>query len=169
MRYLIILLFLYSIMSCSDSPLDGKYAKDPEISFNKVFVVFDSTFNDTVYYSRIIHNYQNEERLLVIAGEYNRSDGKPCPASGKDLFFTVKSVHGEEEVFFLDTPEPDWSQSADNITHYFKYIYPEVTNTVLKHNGIVEIYSASDTLIMYYRSYWHNNLVTDSLFYNPKQ
>ncbi len=169
MRYLIILLSLHSIMSCSDNPLDGKHAKDPEISFNKVFAVYDSTFNDTVYYSRIIHNYQNEEKLLIIAGEYNRSDGKPCPASGKDLFFTVKSVNGEEEVFSLDTPEPNWSQSADNITHYFKYIYPVVTNTIQKHNGIVEIYNASDTLTLYYRSYWHNHLVTDSLFYNPKQ
>jgi hypothetical protein len=170
MQYLIILVMLLSLLTgCNylDDPLNGKYANDPEISFNKIFAYYNSAINDTVYYSRIIHNYNKEEKLLVIAGEYNRSDGKPSPASGKDLFFTIKSAHGDEEVLSLDTPQPNWMDSMDNITLYLRYIYPKLSSNPQNSNGIVEIYNISDTLTLYYRSYWHNHLVIDRIFYNP--
>lgn len=164
----IYLIFFSSCIKKPTDPLENKYAKDPEISFKKVYSFLDTTImKDTIYYASTIHQYSNEKKILILVGEYNRSDGKPCPGSGKDLYFTIKSNHGEKEIFSLNTPYPNWLDSQDNITLYLKYIYPKITDEIIKGNNIVEINIKSDTLIAYYRSYWHDHLVTDSLFYNP--
>lgn len=161
--------FLIGLCACENDRLEGHYAKDPVISFYKVVARYNTSYGDTVFNPMIIQNYSGEKEIFVFVGEFNRSDGKPCPANGEELVFTIESSKGEHETYHLDSPLPNWMDWADNITPYLKFIYPVLTDNIKQNNSILEIHNESDTLYAYYNSYWHGNLVKATLLYPPAQ
>lgn len=168
-KILSISLFIVATSCMNDGDrLEGHSARDPNIDFYKAVARFDTTYQDTFYSPLIIDNYRGEKEIYLIVGEYNRSDGKPCPAKGKDLLLTIESSKGEYETYYLNSSLPTWLQWQDNITPYIKIIYPILTNTIIQNNGIIEINNEQDTIFAYYNSYWHNNPVQAKLIHeNP--
>ncbi|RMD90300.1 MAG: hypothetical protein D6813_09330 [Calditrichaeota bacterium] len=156
----------FMLLNCSD-PLDGHYAKDPLISFQKVQMVYIPALNDSVPEFPIIHSYNGEREIFVTVSEYHRSDGKPVPVEGKDLYVQLESVHGEREIFSLDSPPPDQIRWSDAITPFFKFLSPQVHNTITPMNNILEFNSQGDTVTVYYSSYWHGHVVSTQITYNP--
>lgn len=156
----------FILFNCSD-PLGDHFAKDPLIAFKKVQMVYYPELNDSLPEFPIIQSYNGEQEIFITVSEYHRSDGKPVPVEGKDLYVRLESVYGEREVFSLDSPPPDQIRWADAIKPFFKFLSPQVRNTITPMNNILEFNSHGDTVTVYYSSYWHDHVVSAQITYNP--
>lgn len=168
-KHLLLLCLVLIFGSCNtvdnEDRLEGYFARDPMVGFQRYYL---KTYRGVTYPDLLgINTLEPPDTLAFYVGEFNRADGKPCPAKGSELFFTVETMGGDREKFYLDDYS-GWIERADNITPYLKilkYAFSHSGNIIpAKNNQIIEINAGGDKIIATYRSYWHQHVVKDTLF-----
>lgn len=168
-KHLLLLGLVFLFSSCNtvenEDRLEGYFAKDPIVGFRRFYM---KTYRGVTYPDlQNIATLESPDSLAFLAVEFNRADGKPCPAKGSDLSFTVETTGGDKEKFYLDDYS-GWIEHADNITPYLKilkYTFYHSGNVIpAKNNQIIDINAGGDKIIASYRSYWHQHEVKDTLY-----
>ena len=170
-NYLVIIPFLFLFfLSCNvnnndDDQLDGYTIRDPIIGFAKYYLVYDKKFNLYVYTTKVIDSLSMKDTVFISVTEFNRSDGKPCPAKGSELTILLKTKSGDYETFKLDSELN--LRYPDNVTGYAKILPIKYTAQHYPFNGILEINTIGDGIYAEYHSWWNGDVVNDTLFFQP--
>lgn len=162
--FCLVLLFSSCNTVDNEDRLEGYFAKDPIVNFKRYYL---KTYRGVTYPElQNIATIESPDTLAFLAVEFNRADGKPCPAKGSELSFTIETMGGDKEKFYLDDYS-DWIELADNVTPYLKilkYTFYHSGNVIpAKNNQIIEINEGGDKIIATYWSYWHQHVVKDTL------
>lgn len=174
-RYIKIILiaFVAAISACVTDPhedrLDGNEAYPPTLRFYRIDSVYSESADEWVPSLREMPQYENYPQIVVVVGEYPRSDGKLCPASGEDLSIELSTNGQDNEKIALNS-----NLAGQILSPYTRSRYAGVIESVkslkpTKNNGILEIHSGGDTITVQYRSWWDGHLVLDTLIYEGNE
>ena len=154
-------------MSCNynENGLEGYSVRDPLIGFTKYYLTYNTNYNLYVYTSKGIDSVSVNDTVFISVSEFNRSDGKPCPAKGTELTILLKTKSGDCEIFRLDSELN--LRYPDNITGYAKILPLSYSSEYYPFNGKLEINSKGDKIVAEYHSWWNGHLVTDTLYFQP--
>ena len=160
------LLTISVYFSCDNNEdrLDGYRVRDPIIGFGKYYLTYDSNYDLYVYTIKDIDSLSTKDTVFIGVTEFNRSDGKPCPAKGLELTILLKTESGDQEIYSLDSEINLWY--PDNVTGYTK-ILPLKYSQYYPYNGMLEINPKGDKIYAEYYSWWNNHLATDKLYFQP--
>lgn len=167
--FLLLYILFFLFIGCSteleyEHRLEGKFAYDPEIGFTKVYSRYFEYSKHWGLDIKLVDTMKTTDTIFIAVSEYNRSDGKACPAKGMDLRITLVTKGGDYEEFPLDT-EFSFLTSSDAVTSYQK-LFPKKFESPHKYNGILEIDSTDDIIVAIYNSYWHGHEVRDTVYYS---
>lgn len=173
MFFIIIIFSACSLFTENEDRLEGYFAKDPLIGFDRYYLK-DFYLHDSTYYGKIpsfrsIDTLHNEDTIFVSITEFNRSDGKPSPQDGSLFSVKITTISGDIEIFKLDS-STDFLIWADNMTPYIKFLNYQITaERPHLFNGRIEINSRGDKITAEYASYWHGHIVNNTLIYSMEE
>lgn len=161
------LLLILEFFSCDNNEdrLDGYRVRDPIIGFGKYYLVYNYNFNLYVYTFKDIDSLSERDTVFIGVTEFNRSDGKPCPAKGSELTILLKTESGDQEIFRLDSELN--LRYPDNVTGYTKILPIKFQSQDYPFNGIIEINPAGDKIYAEYHSWWNNHSAVDTVYFKP--
>lgn len=161
------LIIISLFISCDDNEdkLDGYSVRDPKIAFTKYYYTYNSNYDLYVYTIKEIDSLSVKDTVFIGVTEFNRSDGKPCPAKGSELTILLKTESGDLEIYSLDSELNLWY--PDNVTGYTKILPIKYSSYYYPLNNKLEINPTEDKIYAEYHSWWNDHLATDTLYFQP--
>lgn len=162
--------FLITIFLCfscdnNEDRLDGYTVKDPLMRYYKYYLVYNSNFDMYVYTIKGIDSLSIKDTVFIGVVEFNRSDGKPCPAKGSEITILIKTESGDYENFRLDSELN--LRYPDNVTGYNKILPIKYSSDIYPFDGILEVNPIGDKIYAEYHSWWNDHPVTSRLNFQP--